>query len=79
MDIESAPLYVHKLNTKTSYLLLTNRLIYSVNDEQNILSIISTQLSECRLDGDSVSKILFIYVLFTFQNQCLFLVIIDIS
>uniref|UniRef100_A0A1Y1KHK1 RCC1-like domain-containing protein n=1 Tax=Photinus pyralis TaxID=7054 RepID=A0A1Y1KHK1_PHOPY len=52
VDIESAPLYVHKLPRETNYLLLTNRLIYSVNESSNALSIISTQLSECRLDGD---------------------------
>ncbi|KAK5645426.1 hypothetical protein RI129_006726 [Pyrocoelia pectoralis] len=60
VDIESAPLYVHKLPCQTNYLLLTNRLIYSIKDELNVLSIISTQLSECRLDGD-VCLMLLIY------------------
>lgn len=57
MDIESAPLYVHKLPPKISYILLTNRLIYVVNNDSNALSIISTQLSECRLDGEMVRTI----------------------
>lgn len=51
--MESAPIYVHKLQQKTDYLLLTDRLIFTVNTDLNQLSIISTQLSECRLEGDS--------------------------
>ncbi|KAJ8917788.1 hypothetical protein NQ315_010694 [Exocentrus adspersus] len=53
VDVESAPLYVHKLPKKTTEVLLTDKLIYTVNSEYNLLSIISSQLSECRLEGDA--------------------------
>nr|XP_023021233.1 uncharacterized protein LOC111509680 isoform X1 [Leptinotarsa decemlineata] len=52
-DVESAPLYVHKLPQKTSTVLLTDKLIYTVNEDSNIVSILSSQLCECRLEGDS--------------------------
>lgn len=55
MDVESAPLYVHKLPQKTSTILLTDRLIYAVNEEFKMVSIISSHLSECRLEGEAVS------------------------
>lgn len=58
MDVESAPLYVHKLPQKTAEVLLTDKLIYTINSEYNMISIISSQLSECRLEGDAVSIIL---------------------
>lgn len=53
VDVESAPLYVHKLPQKTSTILLTDRLIYAVNEEFKMVSIISSHLSECRLEGEA--------------------------
>ncbi|CAH1985984.1 unnamed protein product [Acanthoscelides obtectus] len=53
VDVESAPLYVHKLPQRTSAILLTDRLIYTVNDDNTIISVLSAQLSECRLEGDA--------------------------
>nr|CAH7724512.1 unnamed protein product [Callosobruchus chinensis] len=53
VDVESAPLYVHKLPQKTTTILLTDRLIYTVNEDSTMISIISAQLSECRLEGDT--------------------------
>nr|XP_015840194.1 PREDICTED: uncharacterized protein LOC103312885 [Tribolium castaneum] len=53
VDVDSAPLFVHKLMTGTSTLLLTDKLIYTVNDERNVVSVISNQLSECRMEGDA--------------------------
>ncbi|XP_018572762.1 uncharacterized protein LOC108912084 isoform X2 [Anoplophora glabripennis] len=53
VDVESAPLYVHKLPQKTAEVLLTDKLIYTINSEYNTVSIISSQLSECRLEGDA--------------------------
>ncbi|KAJ8969559.1 hypothetical protein NQ317_016591 [Molorchus minor] len=52
-DVESAPLYVHKLPKNTAVVLLTDRLIYTVNEDYNVVSIISSQLSETRLEGDA--------------------------
>lgn len=54
LDVESAPLFVHKLKENTSTLMLTDRLIYTVNEDKNCISIISCQLSECRMEGDAV-------------------------
>ncbi|XP_019873194.2 uncharacterized protein LOC109601394 [Aethina tumida] len=53
VDVESAPMFVHKLCPNTTYLLLTDKLIYTINEDSDTLSIISSQLSECRLEGDS--------------------------
>ncbi|CAG9819004.1 unnamed protein product [Phaedon cochleariae] len=53
VDVESAPLYIHKLPQNTTTVLLTDRLMYAVNDDANIVSVLSSQLSECRLEGDS--------------------------
>ncbi|XP_057652123.1 uncharacterized protein LOC130891409 isoform X2 [Diorhabda carinulata] len=53
LDVESAPLYVHKLPQKTSTILLTDRLIYTVNEELKMVSILSSHLSECRLEGET--------------------------
>ncbi|KAF5306974.1 hypothetical protein FQR65_LT07196 [Abscondita terminalis] len=69
VDIESAPLYVHKLCPNLNYVLLTNCLIYSVNDESNLLTIISTQLSECQLDGDVEFNPKSLLAQFTLQNN----------
>lgn len=55
VDVESAPLYVHKLLRETNFLLLTDRLIYAVNDELNMVSVISCAMSECRMEGNAVS------------------------
>lgn len=62
VDIELAPLFVHKLDQGTNFVLLTDRLIYTVNDTGDVLKIISTQFSECRMDGEAVS-IIFHYFL----------------
>ncbi|CAG9862070.1 unnamed protein product [Phyllotreta striolata] len=53
VDVESAPLYVYKLPQRTSSVLLTDRLIYTVHDESKSISVISSQLCECRLEGES--------------------------
>lgn len=60
-DVESAPLYVHKLPQNTNTLLLTDRLIYTTNNELDSVSIISTLLSESPLEGDSVSIVELVY------------------
>lgn len=52
-DIESAPLYIHKLPLRTHAVLLSDRLIYAVNEDLDTLSVISAQFSECRLEGES--------------------------
>lgn len=57
VDIESAPLYVHKLPQNTAFVLLTDKVIYTINDDRNMVSLLSTHLTECRLEGDSVSRI----------------------
>jgi hypothetical protein len=54
VDVESAPLFVHKLMMGTHSLLLTDKLIYTINDDGDV-SVVSTQLSECRMEGDAVS------------------------
>ncbi|KAK4876051.1 hypothetical protein RN001_012473 [Aquatica leii] len=69
VDIESAPLYVHKLCPNLSYVLLTNCLIYSVNEEGNLLTIISSQLSECQLDGDVEFNPKSLLAQFSLQND----------
>ncbi|XP_060528037.1 uncharacterized protein LOC132703033 [Cylas formicarius] len=51
-DIETAPLYVYKLIPKTKTLILTDKLIFAVS-EDNTISVISCQLSESRLEGDA--------------------------
>lgn len=57
-------MFVHKLCPNTTYLLLTDKLIYTINEDSDTLSIISSQLSECRLEGDSVSfKVIFFFLL----------------
>ncbi|XP_028138515.1 uncharacterized protein LOC114332924 [Diabrotica virgifera virgifera] len=53
VDVESAPLYVHKLPQKTSTVLLTDKLIYTVSEESKMVSIMSSHLSECRLEGEA--------------------------
>jgi hypothetical protein len=55
VDVESAPLFVHKLMMGTHSLLLTDKLIYTINDDGDVVSVVSTQLSECRMEGDAVS------------------------
>jgi hypothetical protein len=52
VDVESAPLFVHKLMMGTHSLLLTDKLIYTINDDGDV-SVVSTQLSECRMEGDA--------------------------
>lgn len=56
VDIDTAPLYVYKLPQKTSSVILTDLVIYSVNSESNMLLVLSTNLTECRLEGDAVSE-----------------------
>ncbi|KAI4462030.1 regulator of chromosome condensation [Holotrichia oblita] len=68
-DVESAPLYVHKLPQNTNTLLLTDRLIYTTNDELNSVSIISTQLSESPLEGDSEFNPYSLIAQFNVENQ----------
>ncbi|XP_017773369.1 PREDICTED: uncharacterized protein LOC108560363 [Nicrophorus vespilloides] len=53
VDVESAPLYVHKLPPRSDWLLLTDKLIYIINSQYNAVSIVSAHLSECKLEGDS--------------------------
>lgn len=52
-NVDSPPLYVYKLPPKTTNILLTDRLIYALNNDENVVYIISSQLSECRLEGES--------------------------
>lgn len=56
-DVECAPLYVYKLPDGTNNVLLTDRLIFATNDVENLVTIISSQLSECELEDQSVSII----------------------
>lgn len=63
IDIDTAPLYVHKLPQKTSSVILTDLVIYTVNSESNTLLVLGTHLTECRLEGDAVSIDIFKNVL----------------
>ncbi|XP_030764189.1 uncharacterized protein LOC115888568 isoform X2 [Sitophilus oryzae] len=51
-DIDSAPVHVYRLLPGTNSLLLTDTLIYSLNSS-NTISILSCQMSECRLEGET--------------------------
>ncbi|KAF7273866.1 hypothetical protein GWI33_013444 [Rhynchophorus ferrugineus] len=51
-DIDTAPISVYRLLPQTSSLVLTDNLIYSLND-LNTVSVISCNLSESRLEGET--------------------------
>lgn len=51
--MDTAPLYTHKLPAKSDYILLTDRLIFVIDDTYTSITIISSQLSECGLEGDT--------------------------
>lgn len=53
VDVDTAPLYTHKLPAKSDYILLTDRLIFVIDDTYTSITIISSQLSECGLEGDT--------------------------
>lgn len=53
VDMDTNPLYTHRLLPQTDELLLTDKLIFAINSERNAISVISAHLSECRLEGDS--------------------------
>lgn len=53
MDLEVVPLFVHKLPPECGYILVTDRFLFVTDSKSEKLSVISTQLSESRLDGDT--------------------------
>ncbi|XP_049853132.1 uncharacterized protein LOC126334689 isoform X3 [Schistocerca gregaria] len=53
MDLEVVPLFVHKLPPECGYILVTDRFLFVTDSKNEKLSVISTQLSESRLDGDT--------------------------
>lgn len=56
MDLNVVPLFVHKLPPDCGDILVTDRFLYVTDSKGEQLFVGSTQLSECRLDGDSVSE-----------------------
>lgn len=55
VDPDTTPLHVYKLPSETATAILTDHLLYALNEEMNVLSILSTQYSECHLEGEGVS------------------------
>nr|XP_022917889.1 uncharacterized protein LOC111427131 [Onthophagus taurus] len=68
-DIESAPLYIHRLPLQTKQLLLTDRLIFTVHDDLTTISVVSFQLSECNLEGESLFNQHALLAQFKVQND----------
>lgn len=56
VDPDTAPLYIYKLPPRLNSIMLTDHLIYAINEDLNILSIISTQYAECNFEGETVSR-----------------------
>ncbi|PSN32070.1 hypothetical protein C0J52_16221 [Blattella germanica] len=53
MSLELIPLSVHKLASNSRDILVTDKFLYITDTERRKLSIVSSQLSESRLDGDA--------------------------
>lgn len=56
-NVDCAPMYVYKLPEGTTTILLTDRLIYTTNDEDGVVCVISTHYAECNLEEVTVSLI----------------------
>lgn len=67
VDVDTAPLYVHKLCGEVHSVLLTDSLIFILDQDLNSFRILSAQYSESRLEGDNVSNVFLLkYVSFEF-------------
>jgi hypothetical protein len=56
MSLDVVPLFVHKLAHDCRDILVTDRFLYVTDKDGKNLSVVSCQLSECRIGGDSVSN-----------------------
>ncbi|XP_050304400.1 uncharacterized protein LOC126741961 [Anthonomus grandis grandis] len=52
-DFETAPIFVYRILPRTHSLVLTDNLIITLNRDINVISIISCQLAECILEGET--------------------------
>ncbi|XP_066245482.1 uncharacterized protein ca [Euwallacea similis] len=52
-DFETAPVFVYRILPRTHSLVLTDNLIFTLNRDINVISVISCQLSESRLEGET--------------------------
>ncbi|CAG9760775.1 unnamed protein product [Ceutorhynchus assimilis] len=52
-DFETAPVFVYRVLPRTHCLILTDNLIYTLNRDINVISVISCQLAESRLEGET--------------------------
>lgn len=51
-SVESPPLHVYSLPPKTTNILLTDHLIYAINKEDGAVNVVSTELTEFRIESD---------------------------
>ncbi|KAL1494566.1 hypothetical protein ABEB36_010144 [Hypothenemus hampei] len=51
-DFETAPVFIYRVLPRTHSLILTDNLTFTLNKDINVISVISSQLSESRLEGE---------------------------
>jgi hypothetical protein len=56
MSLDVVPLFVHKLAQQCRDVLVTDKFLYVTDKDGKNLSVVSCQLSESRISGDSVSN-----------------------
>jgi hypothetical protein len=61
MSLDVVPLFVHKLAQQCRDILVTDRFLYVTDIDGKSLSVVSCQLSESRIVGDSVSNFHFVF------------------
>jgi hypothetical protein len=62
MNLDVVPLFVHKLPQQCRDVLVTDRFLYVTDKDGKSLSVVSCQLSESGICGESVSNFHFICI-----------------
>lgn len=55
MNLEAVPLLIHKMPSTTEEILLCDRIIFVIGDERKTIQVISSKLTETRIEQTSVS------------------------
>jgi hypothetical protein len=61
MSLDVVPLFVHKLAQQCTDVLVTDKFLYVTDKNGKNLSVVSCQLSESRISGESVSNLQLVF------------------